>query len=117
MAGRKTACCSLSVLEVTLSVLFVIMTGVCVTLLTLMFTTKTHTGDSRHTPRTGSQTESERLLMFSSLSGPEPPLTPEHKHYLIGMGRADCTGPPAEIPLVRTEHITSLQLVHGTTKC
>lgn len=54
--------------------------------------------------------------MFFSLSGPEPPLTPEHKPYLIGVGRADCTGPPAEIPLVRTEHITSLQLVRGMMK-
>lgn len=27
----------------------------------------------------------------------------EHKPYLIGVGRADCTGPPAEIPLVSSE--------------
>uniref|UniRef100_A0A673AZQ6 Neutral ceramidase n=1 Tax=Sphaeramia orbicularis TaxID=375764 RepID=A0A673AZQ6_9TELE len=32
----------------------------------------------------------------TSDTGPEPP----HKPYLIGVGRADCTGPPAEIPLM-----------------
>uniref|UniRef100_A0A7N5ZXN6 Neutral ceramidase n=1 Tax=Anabas testudineus TaxID=64144 RepID=A0A7N5ZXN6_ANATE len=33
---------------------------------------------------------------------PTPPPSPEPQHdpYLIGVGRADCTGPPAEIPLM-----------------
>ncbi|XP_042363772.1 neutral ceramidase [Plectropomus leopardus] len=74
MAGRKTACCGLSALEVTLGVLFIIMTAVSVTLIALMATWKTETD----------------------------PVTPEpqHKPYLIGVGRADCTGPPADIPLM-----------------
>ncbi|KAK9530951.1 hypothetical protein VZT92_012423 [Zoarces viviparus] len=77
MAGRKPLCCRVSALEATLAVLFVLMTAVSVTLIGLMATWKTHTG-------------------------PEPtiPPGPEDKPYLIGVGRADCTGPPAEIPLM-----------------
>ncbi|KAK2884362.1 neutral ceramidase isoform X2 [Channa argus] len=74
MARRKSVCCGLSALEFTLAVLFILMTAVCVTLVTLMVTRKTHTD-------------------------PEPTL-PQHEPYLIGVGRADCTGPPAEIPLM-----------------
>ncbi|XP_030266734.1 neutral ceramidase isoform X2 [Sparus aurata] len=72
MGRRKSVCCGCSALEVTLAFLFVIMTGVCVTLVAMMFNWKTDTTD----------TESQ-----------DPP-------YLIGVGRADCTGPPAEIPLM-----------------
>ncbi|KAK5850381.1 hypothetical protein PBY51_001265 [Eleginops maclovinus] len=75
MVRRKSACCGASALEVTLSVLFILMTAVSVTLITLMATGKTHTG-------------------------PEPTLPPKHEPYLIGVGRADCTGPPADIPLM-----------------
>ncbi|XP_070707984.1 neutral ceramidase [Pempheris klunzingeri] len=71
MASRKSACCRLSALEVTLVVLFITMTTVCVTLIALMVTWSTHTGPA-----------------------------PEGKPYLIGVGRADCTGPPADIPLM-----------------
>ncbi|XP_035468104.1 neutral ceramidase isoform X1 [Scophthalmus maximus] len=74
MANRKS-CCGASVLEVTLSCLFIVMTAVCVTLITLMVTWKTHTD-------------------------PEPTPPPQHKPYLIGVGRADCTGPPADVPLM-----------------
>ncbi|XP_036937767.1 neutral ceramidase isoform X2 [Acanthopagrus latus] len=69
MGRRKSVCCGCSALEVTLTVLFVIMTAVCVTLVAMMFTWKTD-------------------KEFQN-----PP-------YLIGVGRADCTGPPAEIPLM-----------------
>ncbi|XP_039990845.1 neutral ceramidase [Xiphias gladius] len=79
MADRKSACCGLSALEAMLVVLFVLMTAVCVTLITLIAIWKTH-------------------------PGPEPTLPPspdsQQKPYLIGVGRADCTGPPAEIPLM-----------------
>uniref|UniRef100_A0A8D3D007 Neutral ceramidase n=1 Tax=Scophthalmus maximus TaxID=52904 RepID=A0A8D3D007_SCOMX len=33
-------------------------------------------------------------------SDPEPTPPPQHKPYLIGVGRADCTGPPADVPLM-----------------
>lgn len=52
------------------------------------------------------QTASQRVHCNTSvfLTGLEPTPVPsqetEHKPYLIGVGRADCTGPPAEIPLV-----------------
>lgn len=52
------------------------------------------------------QTGSERDRFNTSvfLTDLEPTPVPsketEHKPYLIGVGRADCTGPPAEIPLV-----------------
>ncbi|XP_029312523.1 neutral ceramidase [Cottoperca gobio] len=67
MADRKRMCCGRSALEVTLATLFILMTAVSVTLITLMVTWRTHT---------------------------------DHKPYLVGVGRADCTGPPAEIPLM-----------------
>ncbi|XP_038591585.1 neutral ceramidase [Micropterus salmoides] len=79
MASRKSVCCGLSARELTLVVLFIVMTAVCVTLIAVMATRKTHT-DPEPTPS----------------PSPEPQRTP----YLIGVGRADCTGPPAEIPLM-----------------
>ncbi|XP_056221482.1 neutral ceramidase [Seriola aureovittata] len=81
MATRKSGCCGLSTLEATLAVLFILMTGVSVTLIALMATWKTHTEPT-------------------GPPGPEPTGPPQHKPYLIGVGRADCTGPPAEIPLM-----------------
>ncbi|XP_068615020.1 neutral ceramidase [Brachionichthys hirsutus] len=78
MAGRK-GCCGASVLEATLAVLLIVMTTVCVTLIVLMATWKTDTDlDPTRPP------------------SPEPETNP----YLIGVGRADCTAPPAEIPLM-----------------
>ncbi|XP_053197810.1 neutral ceramidase [Scomber japonicus] len=86
MAGRKSVCCGLSALEVTLGILFILMTAVSVSLIALMVTWKTDTE-------------------------PEPTLPPspetEGKPYLVGVGRADCTGPPAEIPLVSKTHTMS----------
>ncbi|XP_068161996.1 neutral ceramidase [Antennarius striatus] len=78
MASRKR-CCGVSVLEATLAVLLVVMTTVCVTLIILMATGKTHTDPEPTRP-----------------PGPDP----ERRPYLIGVGRADCTGPPADIPLM-----------------
>ncbi|XP_034425715.1 neutral ceramidase isoform X2 [Hippoglossus hippoglossus] len=72
MANRKS-CCGVSLLEAMLAVLFIVMTTVCVVLITLMVSWKTHTGLT-------------------------PP--PQNHSYLIGVGRADCTGPPAEVPLM-----------------
>ncbi|KAF1375330.1 hypothetical protein PFLUV_G00218680 [Perca fluviatilis] len=87
MACRKKVCCGASVLEVTLAVLFTLMTAVSVTLIAVMATRKTDTGPEPTLP-----------------PSPEPTLPPSpetpHKPYLIGVGRADCTGPPAEIPLM-----------------
>uniref|UniRef100_UPI003AAB5B7B neutral ceramidase isoform X1 n=1 Tax=Centroberyx gerrardi TaxID=166262 RepID=UPI003AAB5B7B len=82
MAGRRKVCCGVSALEATLAVLFLIMTAVCVTLLTLMATWLPESTSSP-SPEPGS---------------PSPP--PQQDPYLIGLGRADCTGPPAEIPLM-----------------
>lgn len=45
------------------------------------------------------------------LSDPETP-PPQHTPYLIGVGRADCTGPPADVPMVSTTN--SLMLPSGT---
>uniref|UniRef100_UPI0037E7657B neutral ceramidase n=1 Tax=Semicossyphus pulcher TaxID=241346 RepID=UPI0037E7657B len=78
MGRRKSLCCGLSAREATLAVLFVLMTGVCVTLITLMVT----------------QADTDPKPTVAPTS--EPHRTP----YLIGVGRADCTGPPAEIPLM-----------------
>ncbi|KAM7381040.1 hypothetical protein PAMA_012058 [Pampus argenteus] len=75
MAGRKSVCCGASALVVTLAVLFILMTVVSVSLIILMVNCITDTG-------------------------PEPSLPPSLQPYLIGVGRADCTGPPAEVPLM-----------------
>ncbi|XP_026172018.1 neutral ceramidase isoform X2 [Mastacembelus armatus] len=71
MVSRKSGCCGVSTLEATLATLFVLMTAVCVTLIALMATWK-----------------------------PPPSPGPQHRPYLIGVGRADITGPPADIPLM-----------------
>ncbi|XP_034535117.1 neutral ceramidase, partial [Notolabrus celidotus] len=78
MAGQKSVCCGLSCREVVLTVLFLLMTAVSVILIALM-ATQTHTDPTPPLP---------------------PSLQPQTKPYLIGVGRADCTGPPAEIPLM-----------------
>ncbi|XP_074519931.1 neutral ceramidase [Halichoeres trimaculatus] len=75
MGSKKSVCCGLSTREVILSLLFILMTAVSVTLITLM---ATPTPDPTPHPTSG----------------------PQHKPYLIGVGRADCTGPPAEVPLM-----------------
>ncbi|XP_077359030.1 neutral ceramidase [Festucalex cinctus] len=78
MAARK--CCALSSLEVVLTVLFVAMTAVSVTLISMTAMRATNTCP---TPP----------------PSPTPPPGPEPS-FLIGVGRADCTGPPAELPLM-----------------
>ncbi|XP_028264532.1 neutral ceramidase isoform X2 [Parambassis ranga] len=79
MAGRKSVCCGVSALELTLAVLFVLMTAVSVSLIAVLATRETATGPG---------------------STPPPTSAPQHRPFLIGVGRADCTGPPAEIPLM-----------------
>ncbi|KAM9336979.1 neutral ceramidase [Symphorus nematophorus] len=74
-AGRKSACCGFSALEATLGVLFILISVICVTLIALLVSWKTH-------------------------AGPELTVPPKYRPYLIGVGRADCTGPPAEVPLM-----------------
>ncbi|KAM6951068.1 neutral ceramidase [Aplochiton taeniatus] len=80
MSRRKTACSGFSTLEVTLAILFLVMTAVSVGLIAVMAT-------SWNKP---------------SEPGPTvlPPLPPQENPFLVGVGRADCTGPPAEIPLM-----------------
>ncbi|XP_003961257.1 neutral ceramidase [Takifugu rubripes] len=73
MARKKTVSCG------AVAILVVLVTGGIVTLITLMFTRNTAPGLE---------------------STPVPSQETEHKPYLIGVGRADCTGPPAEIPLM-----------------
>ncbi|XP_062859534.1 neutral ceramidase [Trichomycterus rosablanca] len=79
--ARKSACCRLSTLEVLLIVLFLLMTAISVGLVTvfvLHFNSQTH------------ETPDE----------PIPSVKPERNPYLIGVGRADCTGPVADVPLM-----------------
>uniref|UniRef100_A0A3Q2FR61 Neutral ceramidase n=1 Tax=Cyprinodon variegatus TaxID=28743 RepID=A0A3Q2FR61_CYPVA len=76
MAGKK--CCRLSALQMVLIVLLVIVTAVCVALAAVLIKKK------------------QKIFKFSFPSETNPQGTP----YLIGVGRADCTGPPAEIPLM-----------------
>ncbi|XP_072522781.1 neutral ceramidase [Salminus brasiliensis] len=78
--ARKAACCGLSSLELVLMVLFLLMTGITVGLITVL------------------------AINFNSQTlEPEKPTSsvpPAENPYLIGVGRADCTGPVGDIPLM-----------------
>uniref|UniRef100_A0A672FFL9 Neutral ceramidase n=1 Tax=Salarias fasciatus TaxID=181472 RepID=A0A672FFL9_SALFA len=91
MGRNKAVCCGLSALETTLAVLFVLMTAVSVTLIVLLVTRESDTA--------------------GETDPPAPTSDPQHSPYLIGVGRADCTGPPAEIPLMG--YAQSSQLAAG----
>uniref|UniRef100_A0A4W4E0J3 Neutral ceramidase n=1 Tax=Electrophorus electricus TaxID=8005 RepID=A0A4W4E0J3_ELEEL len=78
--ARKAVCCGLNSLEVLLMVLFLLMTGVTVGLITVFAVNMS------------SQTKETGELI--------PMVTPPQKSYLIGVGRADCTGPVANVPLM-----------------
>uniref|UniRef100_A0AAQ5Z8W4 Neutral ceramidase n=1 Tax=Amphiprion ocellaris TaxID=80972 RepID=A0AAQ5Z8W4_AMPOC len=73
--GRKS-----SSLVVTLAVLFGAMTAICVTLIVLI--------------------KNLQQLYSSKPSDPEPTAPPQNQPYLVGVGRADCTGPAADVPLM-----------------
>uniref|UniRef100_A0AAV2LGY6 Neutral ceramidase n=1 Tax=Knipowitschia caucasica TaxID=637954 RepID=A0AAV2LGY6_KNICA len=72
MASSRS-CCGAPLLQVVLSVMLLLMTVACVGLIIAM--------------ATGPNTD-------------PPPPPPPPPSYLIGLGRADCTGPPAEVPLM-----------------
>ncbi|XP_061081120.1 neutral ceramidase [Conger conger] len=72
--ARTAVCCGLSTLEILLLVLFVLMTGVSVGLISVMATT-----------------------WNSNL--PEEP-NPTENPFLVGVGRADVTGPVGDVPLM-----------------
>ncbi|KAG5855430.1 hypothetical protein ANANG_G00048980 [Anguilla anguilla] len=77
--ARKVACCGLSTLEILLIVLFVLMTGVTVGLISVMATT------------------------WNTDPPPEEPVPtwkPSENPYLVGVGRADVTGPVGDVPLM-----------------
>lgn len=78
--ARNTMCCRLNGLEISLMVLFLLMTAVSVGLITVL------------------------ALKLDSEKQPEEPtiptVNPPETRYLIGVGRADCTGPVADVPLM-----------------
>ncbi|XP_061665839.1 neutral ceramidase isoform X2 [Syngnathoides biaculeatus] len=80
MEARKR--CALSSLEVMLATLFVTMTIVSVTLIAVTITRSANTCPELTPPPS-----------VTPSPDPRPP-------FLIGVGRADCTGPPAELPLM-----------------
>uniref|UniRef100_A0A674BAL1 Neutral ceramidase n=1 Tax=Salmo trutta TaxID=8032 RepID=A0A674BAL1_SALTR len=89
MVRGKTVCCGLSTLEVTLMVLFVVMTAVSVGLISVMaFVVLVR--DSRGLS----------CCLFTNTSKLSPTAGPHENPYLIGVGRADCTGPPGDVPLM-----------------
>ncbi|XP_018616424.1 neutral ceramidase [Scleropages formosus] len=72
---RKKLCCGMSGRKLTLISLFLLVTAMCVGLIAVLATVL-------------SARESEEELK------------PEESSFLIGVGRADCTGPIAEVPLM-----------------
>ncbi|TSK14542.1 Neutral ceramidase [Bagarius yarrelli] len=79
--ARKSLCCKFTALEFTLIVLFVLMTGITVGLLIIL-------GLHIYSP--------EHL----NTEDPTASVKPVDPPYLIGVGRADCTGPVADVPLM-----------------
>uniref|UniRef100_A0A8C1E1K1 Neutral ceramidase n=1 Tax=Cyprinus carpio carpio TaxID=630221 RepID=A0A8C1E1K1_CYPCA len=87
--ARKSACCRLNGLEISLIVLFLLMTIVSVGLTDFIFT---------------------HLILRNIFiicapeeatpEEPSPSVNPPESPYLIGVGRADCTGPVADLPMV-----------------
>ncbi|XP_056627837.1 neutral ceramidase [Triplophysa dalaica] len=76
--ARKTVSCRLNGLEISLMVLFLLMTAVSVGLITVL-----------------------ALKLDSEKQEPTiPTVNPPENHFLIGVGRADCTGPVADVPLM-----------------
>ncbi|XP_028942303.1 neutral ceramidase, partial [Antrostomus carolinensis] len=87
MCGKRSKC-SFSRLEVILIVCLTFLLVVTVVLLVLHFLSKNSNG---------------KLSYFSPTITPCWIVCPVHKvrtNYLLGVGRADCTGPVAEIPLM-----------------
>ncbi|XP_053495958.1 neutral ceramidase [Ictalurus furcatus] len=79
--ARKSACCNLTSLEVLLIVLFVLMTGIAVGLITIL----------------AIYINAQELQVTVD---PTAPVNIGKNLYLIGVGRADCTGPVADVPLM-----------------
>uniref|UniRef100_A0A8C2DFV5 Neutral ceramidase n=1 Tax=Cyprinus carpio TaxID=7962 RepID=A0A8C2DFV5_CYPCA len=87
--ARKSACCRLNGLEISLIVLFLLMTIVSVGLTDFIFT---------------------HLILRNIFiicapeeatpEEPSPSVNPPESPYLIGVGRADCTGPVADLPMM-----------------
>ncbi|CAL8262105.1 unnamed protein product [Arctogadus glacialis] len=73
MDVRRVLCCGLSCLLVFKVLIFLTVAAVTVTLIT---------------------------LLTQAITYPYPTVPPQDPPYLIGVGRADCTGPPADIPLM-----------------
>ncbi|PKU38839.1 neutral ceramidase [Limosa lapponica baueri] len=84
MCGKRSKC-SFSRLEVILIICLVLMIAVTAVLLILHFLTKDSNG---------------KLRYFSSAITPCLNSRKATGNYLLGVGRADCTGPVAEIPLM-----------------
>ncbi|KAG5262835.1 hypothetical protein AALO_G00279430 [Alosa alosa] len=80
--ARKGECCGLSSLEVLLVVLFLSMTGVSVGLIAVMAVGWNATSPEAPKPTSG------------------PTQGPPENHFLVGVGRADCTGPVGDVPLM-----------------
>ncbi|XP_073684665.1 neutral ceramidase [Garra rufa] len=82
--ARKTKCCRLNALEISLLVLFLLMTAVSVGLITVL----------------ALKLDSEKQEATPTPEEPIPTVNPPENNYLIGVGRADCTGPVADLPMM-----------------
>ncbi|CAM4707179.1 unnamed protein product [Leuciscus chuanchicus] len=81
--ARKTVGCRLNGLEISLIVLFLLMTAVSVGLITVLALKLDSEKSEEVTPEE-----------------PTPTVNPQENPYLIGVGRADCTGPVADLPMM-----------------
>ncbi|KAJ8264394.1 hypothetical protein GJAV_G00148650 [Gymnothorax javanicus] len=95
--GRKVACCGLSTLEIFLITLFVLMTGVSVGLISVMVTSWNADGyaDVRLILH-----QNRFILGIRATEESKPTVMPLKNPYLVGVGRADVTGPVGDVPLM-----------------
>uniref|UniRef100_A0A671RJL9 Neutral ceramidase n=1 Tax=Sinocyclocheilus anshuiensis TaxID=1608454 RepID=A0A671RJL9_9TELE len=85
--ARKTECCRLNGLEISLIVLFLLMTAVSVGLITVLAL------------KLDSEKRNSELFTWFNYKK-NTALDPPENLYLIGVGRADCTGPVADLPMM-----------------
>ncbi|XP_028915124.1 putative neutral ceramidase C [Ornithorhynchus anatinus] len=89
-----------STLEIMLIFLLVMMTAVTVALLSLLFITSGTTESKSEPSHTSPAPTSKIPSTTISTSSQDPPVFQNFSGYHIGVGRADCTGPLADIPLM-----------------
>lgn len=118
MGACKGGCACCSCVTLSLSTLFLLVSTASLVLIYVLIAGETNKGVNTHTHTQISNCRDwwQISQSFVLMPGPDPTL-PQNYTYMVGVGRADCTGPPAEIPLVSTGTAANRTLLtaHSTT--